>query len=228
MKILIIEDNRDIHDNLMEFFALKGHAVEGALDGLSGLHLAASKEFDAIVLDVMLPGIDGNQICRSLREHSKSDIAIVMLSARDQLEDRLAGFKVGADDFVTKPFAMSEILARIEAVVSRRVGKMNRTMVVADLQFNLDTMEISRAGIPIKLNPTCMKLLETLMRRSPHVVKRTELEDLIWGRHPTSSDSLRSNIHMLRRALDKAFEEPLLHTVHGIGYKLCALNTALQ
>jgi DNA-binding response OmpR family regulator len=228
MKILIIEDNRDIHDNLMEFFALKGHAVEGALDGLSGLHLAASKEFDAIVLDVMLPGIDGNQICRSLREHSKSDIAIVMLSARDQLEDRLTGFKVGADDFVTKPFAMSEILARIEAVVSRRVGKMNRTMVVADLQFNLDTMEISRAGIPIKLNPTCMKLLETLMRRSPHVVKRTELEDLIWGRHPTSSDSLRSNIHILRRALDKAFEEPLLHTVHGIGYKLCALNTALQ
>lgn len=224
MNILIIEDNRDIHDNLMEFFTLKGHNVEGALDGLSGLHLAASKDFDAIVLDVMLPGIDGNQICRSLRENSKSDIAIVMLSARDQLEDRLAGFKVGADDYVTKPFAMSEILARIEAVVSRRAGKMNRTLVVADLKFDLDTLEISRAGIPIKVNPTCMKLLETLMRRSPHVVKRTELEDLIWGRHPTSSDSLRSNIHMLRRALDKAFDEPLLHTVHGIGYKLCARN----
>jgi len=224
VNILIIEDNRDIHDNLMEFFTLKGHYVEGALDGLSGLHLAASKDFDAIVLDVMLPGIDGNQICRSLRENSKSDIAIVMLSARDQLEDRLAGFKVGADDYVTKPFAMSEILARIEAVVSRRAGKMNRTLVVADLKFDLDTLEISRAGIPIKVNPTCMKLLETLMRRSPHVVKRTELEDLIWGRHPTSSDSLRSNIHMLRRALDKAFDEPLLHTVHGIGYKLCARN----
>lgn len=224
MNILIIEDNRDIHDNLMEFFILKGHTVEGALDGLSGLHLAASKNFDAIVLDIMLPGIDGNQICQSLRENSRSDIAIVMLSARDQLEDRLASFKVGADDYVTKPFAMSEILARIEAVVSRRVGKMNRTMIVADLQFDLDTMEICRSGIPIKLNPTCMKLLETLMRRSPHVVKRIELEDLIWGRHPTSSDSLRSNIHMLRRALDKAFDEPLLHTVHGIGYKLCALN----
>ncbi|WP_454863876.1 response regulator transcription factor [Pseudomonas hormoni] len=224
MNILIIEDNRDIHDNLMDFFTLKGHTVEGALDGLSGLHLAASKDFDAIVLDVMIPGIDGNQICQSLRQNSKSDVAIVMLSARDQLEDRLTGFKVGADDYVTKPFAMSEILARIEAVVSRHVGYMNRVLVVADLQFDLDTLEISRAWIPLKVNPTCMKLLETLMRRSPHVVKRTELEDLIWGRHPTSSDSLRSNIHMLRRALDKAFDEPLLHTVHGIGYKLCTQN----
>ncbi|MHC8308412.1 response regulator transcription factor [Pseudomonas sp. GT1P32] len=226
MNILIIEDNRDIHDNLMDFFALKGHAVEGALDGLSGLHLAASKSFDAIVLDVMLPGIDGNRICQSLRQNSKSDVAIVMLSARDQLEDRLTGFKVGADDYVTKPFAMSEILARIEAVVSRRVGKMNRVMVVADLQFDLDTMEVSRSGVPIKMNPICMTLLETLMRRSPHVVKRTELEDLVWGRNPTSSDSLRSNIHMLRRALDKTFDEPLLHTVHGIGYRLCALGSS--
>lgn len=228
MNILIIEDNHDIHDNLMEFFALKGHDVEGALDGLSGLHLAASKKFDAIVLDVMLPGIDGNQICSSLRQNSKTDIAIIMLSARDQLEDRLLGFKVGADDYVTKPFAMSEILARIEAIVTRRIGKVNRTMVVADLLFDLDTMEISRAGVTIKLNPTCMQLLETLMRRSPHVVKRTELEDLIWGGHRTNSDSLRSHIHMLRRALDKVFDEPLLQTVHGIGYKLCALNNTHQ
>ncbi|SEF03284.1 response regulator transcription factor [Pseudomonas migulae] len=225
MNILIIEDNRDIHDNLMDFFVLKGHHVEGALDGLTGLHLAASKFFDAIVLDVMLPGVDGNKICQSLRQISKSDVAIVMLSARDQLEDRLIGFKVGADDYVTKPFAMSEILARIEAVVSRRARKMNRVMVVADLHFDLDTMEVSRSGTSIKINPICMKLLETLMRRSPHVVKRTELEDLIWGRNRPSSDSLRSNIHMLRRALDKAFDEPLLHTVHGIGYRLCVLST---
>lgn len=222
MNILIIEDNRDIHDNLMEFFELKGHNVEGALDGLAGLNLAASKNFDAIVLDIMLPGIDGNKICQSLRQHSKSEVAIVMVSARDQLEDRLTGFRVGADDYVTKPFAMAEILARIEAVVSRRIGKRNRIIVVADLQFDLDTLEISRSGTPIKLNPTNLKLLEALMRRSPHIVKRGELEEILWGRHPPNSDSLRSNIHMLRRALDKDFDKPLLHTVHGLGYKLCA------
>ncbi|WP_163028618.1 response regulator transcription factor, partial [Pseudomonas viridiflava] len=113
MNILVIEDHRDIHDNLLEFFELRGHAVEGALDGLSGLHLAASKRFDAIILDIMLPGIDGNQICRSLRQYSQSEVAIVMLSARDELEDRLIGFKVGADDYITKPFAMSEVLARV-------------------------------------------------------------------------------------------------------------------
>ncbi|VVM82319.1 response regulator transcription factor [Pseudomonas fluorescens] len=222
MNILIIEDNRDIHDNLMEYFELKGHKAEGAYDGLVGLHLAASKRFDAIVLDIMLPGIDGNRICHSLRQHSKTEVAIVMVSARDQLEDRLAGFRVGADDYITKPFAMAEMLARIEAVVSRRMGKRNRVLVVADLQFDLDTLQASRSGTPIKLNPTNMKLLEVLMRRSPHIVKRGELEEIIWGRHPPSSDSLRSNIHILRRALDKSFNEQLLHTVHGLGYKICA------
>ncbi len=147
MNILVIEDHRDIHDNLLEFFELRGHAVEGALDGLSGLHLAASKRFDAIILDIMLPGIDGNQICHSLRQYSKSEVAIVMLSARDELDDRLTGFKVGADDYITKPFAMSEVLARVEAIVSRRQRQDNRMMVVADLQFDLDTLEITRKGV---------------------------------------------------------------------------------
>ncbi|MCF5773867.1 response regulator [Pseudomonas syringae] len=219
--ILAIEDHSDIHVTLLEFFELRGHAVEGALDGLSGLHLAASKRFDAIILDIMLPGIDGNQICRSLRQYSKSEVAIVMLSARDELDDRLIGFKVGADDYITKPFAMSEVLARVEAVVSRRQPRHNRVMVVADLQFDLDTLEITRNGRPLKLNPTNMKLLELLMRKSPHIVKRSELEEVLWGRDAPNSSSLRSNIHMLRRALDGDHDTPLLHTAHGLGYKLC-------
>ncbi|MCD5994822.1 response regulator transcription factor [Pseudomonas sp. CDFA 602] len=221
MNILVIEDHRDIHDNLVEFFELRGHAVEGALDGLSGLHLAASKPFDAIILDIMLPGIDGNQICQSLRQYSKSEVAIVMLSARDELEDRLIGFKVGADDYITKPFAMSEVLARIEAVVGRRQRKDNRIMVVADLTYDLDTLEVCRAGKPLKLNPTNMKLLELLMRKSPHIVMRAEMEHLVWGRDAPNNSSLRSNVHLLRRALDDGFDFPLLHTAHGLGYKLC-------
>lgn len=220
MRILVVEDHQDIHDNLIEFFTLKGHEVEGALSGLAGLNLAASKPFDAIVLDVMLPGIDGNQICFTLRQHSKSNVAIVMLSARDELTDRLAGFDVGADDYVTKPFAMSEVLARLEAVVARRSRKGNRMLKVEDLHFDLDTLEVTRAGQALKLNPTNLKILELLMRKSPCIVQRRELEEKVWGRDVPSSDSLRSNIHLLRREIDKGFELPLLQTVHGLGYKL--------
>ncbi|WP_439884726.1 response regulator transcription factor [Pseudomonas syringae] len=219
MDILVIENHHDIHDNLVEYFELRGHNVQSALDGLTGLNLAATQTFDAILLDIMLPGIDGNQICRSLRQYSKIDVAILMLSARDELEDRLLGFSVGTDDYITKPFALSEVLARVEAVVARR-QKNNRVMVVADLEFDLDTWEVSRRGKPLKLNPTSMKLLEVLMRKSPHVVKRTELEDVVWGRDAPNSDSLRSNIHILRRTLHSGFDAPLLHTAHGLGYKL--------
>ena len=221
MRILVIEDHRDIHDNLVEFLQLRGHSVEGALDGLTGLHLAASRRYDAILLDIMLPGIDGNQICQSLREHSRSDVAIVMLSARDELDDRLTGFKVGADDYIVKPFAMSEVLARIQAVVARRQSRNSRVLVVADLRFDLDTLEVTRGDIVLKLKPTSRKLLELLMQKSPGVVKRTELEARIWGREAAQRENLRSNIHILRGVIDKGFDSPLLHTVHGLGYQLC-------
>lgn len=220
MRILVVEDHQDIHDNLLEFFTLKGHEVEGALTGLTGLNRAASKPFDAIVLDIMLPGIDGNQICHTLRHHSKSNVAIVMLSARDELADRLMGFDVGADDYVTKPFAMSEVLARIEAVVARRSRRGNRMLKVGPLHFDLDTLEVTRDGLLLKFNPTNLKILELLMRKSPGIVQRRELEEAVWGRDVPSSDSLRSNIHLLRRTLDRDFAQPMLHTVHGLGYKL--------
>ena len=221
MRILVIEDHRDIHDNLVEFLQLRGHSVEGALDGLTGLHLAASRRYDAILLDIMLPGIDGNQICQSLREHSRSDVAIVMLSARDELDDRLTGFKVGADDYIVKPFAMSEVLARIHAVVARRQSRNSRVLVVGDLRFDLDTLEVTRGDIVLQLKPTSRKLLELLMQKSPGVVKRTELEARIWGREAAQRENLRSNIHILRGVIDKGFDSPLLHTVHGLGYQLC-------
>lgn len=221
MRILVIEDHRDIHDNLVEFLQLRGHEVTGALDGLTGLHLAASNNFDAIILDIMLPGIDGNQICHSLREHSRSQVAIVMLSARDELSDRLTGFKVGADDYIVKPFAMSEVLARVQSVVARRQQRASRKLVVADLQFDLDTLEVTRAGTVLKLKPTSRKLLEVLMQKSPNLVRRSELEETIWGRYAPQGDNLRSNIHILRSIIDKQFDSPLLHTVHGLGYQLC-------
>lgn len=220
MRILVVENHGEIHGNLMEYLSCKGHEVQGAHCGLAGLNLAASEPFDAILLDVNLPGIDGLKICHSLRHHSRSQIGIILLSAGRELADRLAGFEVGADDVITKPFAMSEVLARVEAIVSRRTRRGNRVLKVDTLRFDLDTYEVSRDRIALRFNPTCLKVLELLMRRSPGIVPRRELEVAVWGRDVPAHDSLRTNIHLLRRVLEVDFDEPLLHTVHGLGYKL--------
>lgn len=219
MRILIIEDNPDILANVADYLTLKGHVVDCAQDGLSGLHLAATGGHDLIVLDVMLPGIDGYQICRRLREDAGSEIPIIMLTARDTLDDRLHGLDIGADDYLVKPFALAELHARILAVL-RRGGGHARGLRVGDLQYDLDTLRVTRGGAPLKLNPLGLKLLEILMRKSPAVVRRETLEAELWGENCPDSDSLRTHVHQLRQVLDKPFGRPLLHTVHGIGYRL--------
>lgn len=220
MRILLVEDNRDILANLADYLALKGYAIDCAQDGLSGLHLAASNHYDLIVLDVMLPGVDGYSLCRRLREDGRSTVPIIMLTARDQLDDRLRGFQAGADDYLIKPFALSELAARIEAVLRRTQGGARRLLQCADLYYDLDTLEVTRAGRRLKLNPLGLKLLALLMQKSPHVVRREVLEESLWGDDCPDSDSLRTHIHQLRQVIDKPFDKPLLHTVHGVGYRL--------
>ncbi len=220
MRILLVEDNRDILANMADYLGLKGYTVDCAQDGLSGLHLAATSHYDLIVLDVMLPGLDGFTLCRRLREDARRDTPVIMLTARDQLDDRLQGFRSGADDYLLKPFALSELAARIEAVLRRSQGGGRRELQVADLSYNLDTLEVSRGGKPLKLNPIGLKLLAVLMQKSPHVVRRDVLEEAVWGDDCPDSDSLRSHVHQLRQVIDKPFGSSLLHTVHGVGYKL--------
>ncbi|HYQ39874.1 MAG TPA: response regulator transcription factor [Pseudomonas sp.] len=220
MRILLVEDNRDILANLADYLTLKGYTVDCAQDGLSGLHLATAGHYDLIVLDVMLPGLDGYTLCRRLREEARSNIPVIMLTARDQLDDRLQGFKSGADDYLVKPFALSELAARIEAVLRRSQGSSQRVLQVADLSYDLDTLEVSRGGRRLKLNPLGLKLLALLMQKSPHVLRREALEEALWGDDCPDSDSLRSHIHQLRQVIDKPFPQPLLHTVHGLGYRL--------
>ena len=222
MRILLVEDNRDILANLADYLTLKGYTVDCAQDGLSGLQLASSQHFDLLVLDVMLPGIDGFTLCQRLREESRSSTPVIMLTARDTLDDRLQGFRSGADDYLLKPFALSELAARIEAVLRRSQGMNRRNLQVGDLAYDLDTLEVSRAGRPLKLNPLGLKILAILMQRSPNVVRRDALEEAIWGEDCPDSDSLRSHIHQLRQVIDKPFAQPLLHTVHGVGYRLVA------
>jgi DNA-binding response OmpR family regulator len=220
MRILIVEDNRDILANLIDFLELKGHTVDCAENGMNGLHLAATEHFDLAILDIMLPGIDGFTLCQRLRE-GQHHLPVIMLTARDTLDDRLKGFSSGADDYLVKPFELSELEARIEAIVRRTRGAQ-RQLQVSDLSFDLDTLNITRAGQSIKLNPIGLILLETLMRKSPSVVRREILEEAVWGDNAPDSDSLRSHIHALRQAIDKPFDSPLLHTMHGIGFKLTA------
>lgn len=227
MRILVIEDNRDILANVLDYLQLKGYSVDCAQDGLSGLHLATTVHYDLIVLDIMLPGVDGYQVCKRLREDARSEVPILMLTARDALEDRLTGLRAGADDYLVKPFALSELVARIEAILRRSSGGKKRQLKVADLVYDLDTLDITRAGQPLKLNPLTMKLLAILMQKSPAVVRREALEEALWGDDSPDSDSLRSHIHQLRQVIDKPFSTPLLHTLHGVGYRLADKDNEL-
>ena len=223
MRILVVEDNVDILSNVLDFLELKGFGVDCAQDGLSGLHLAATNHYDLIVLDIMLPGIDGYQFCERLRQDACRDTPILMLTARDALEDRLRGLRAGADDYLIKPFSLAELVARIEAITRRTRGAGVSDLRVADLTFNPATLEVKRAGHLLKLNPMGTKLLALLMQKSPAVVKREVLEAEIWGDQPPDKDGLRSHIHQLRQVVDKPFSPALIHTVHGVGYRLAEL-----
>lgn len=221
MRILVIEDNRDIAANLFDFFEAKGHAVDLAGDGLTGLHLATVNTYDAIVLDIMLPGLDGFTLCRKLRQEARLATPVLMLTARDSLEDKIAGLESGADDYVVKPFALREVETRLRALARRAQGELGPAVLkTADLAFDTGTYRVTRNDRLIELPPISLKLLETLMRHSPRAVPRRELEHAIWGDTPPDSDALRAHMHILRSAVDNAGEAPLIHTLRGIGYRL--------
>ncbi len=227
MRILIIEDQAEILQNIADYLELKGYVVDCAYDGLGGLHLAVTQPFDLIILDLMLPGMDGVTLCKKLRQDARILTPVIMLTARDGVDDKLSGFRAGADDYLVKPFSLPELHARVEAVLRRSQAHMENLLEVADLRYDMNTLEVTRGGKTIKLSPIGLKLLEVLMKRSPHVVKREALQDLLWGEDQPGSDSLRSHIHLLRQAIDKPFGSPLLHTVHGIGFCLKASGNGI-
>ena len=220
MRVLIIEDNPDIAANLGDYLEDHGHTVDFAGDGVTGLHLAVVNEFDSIVLDLALPGMDGLDVCRKLRTEAGKDTPVLMLTARDRLEDKLAGFETGADDYLVKPFELQEVEARLKVLAGRGRRRNSRELKVGDLKYNLDTLNVSRGNEDIYLNPIGLKLLHCLMEASPNVVSRADLEMEVWGEEMPDSDSLRVHIHSLRSAIDKPFDSNLIQTRHGIGYRL--------
>jgi len=221
MQLLVIEDHRDIVANLFEYFESRGHQLDAAPDGVSGLHMACTQRYDAIVLDWMLPRLDGKAVLQRLRGEHGSEVPVIMLTARDELPDKITGFRSGADDYLTKPFALPELEVRIEALVARANGRVaTRVLQVGDLVLDLRTSAASRGGRPLHLFPAGRKLLEALMRASPAAVPRERLEYLLWGDDPPERDTLRSHVHDLRRSVDGPFPVKLIRTLPRIGYRI--------
>ncbi|WP_306397095.1 response regulator transcription factor [Telluria beijingensis] len=222
LSILIIEDNAGLAANIYDYLDACGHHPDAAPDGESGLGLLAINRYDAIVLDWMMPRMDGMTMLGRLRQEMKSRIPVIVLTAKDQLEHKLHGFLTGADDYVVKPVALAELEMRLRVLVQRTRGHVAEAQVleVADLRFDLGTLQVSRAGKPLPMTPVRRQLLELLMRRSPGLVRRDELETLIWRDDVPDNDVLRSHMHMLRKAVDGDAPRKLLKTIAGSGYRL--------
>ena len=216
--LLLVEDNLDLANTIIEYLEITGIVCDHASNGQTGLNLALSQHYDVILLDIMLPRLDGQQLCKQLREQGKQT-PILMLTSLDALPDKLASFAMGADDYLVKPFELAELVARIRALSLRRSGQASR-LQVADLTMDLSTRKVSRAGQELHLSPTCWTLLECLMRASPEPVGRERLEATVWGDEPPDSNTLKVHMHRLRKAVDKDFSQALIHTISGVGVQL--------
>ncbi len=224
MRILIIEDNCDLASNMFDFLEARGHIPDAAGDGVTGLHLAMVNQYDAVVLDLMLPGMDGITLCRKLREEGGKTTPILMITGRDSLDDKIAGLEAGADDYLIKPAELREVELRLR-VLHRRSGEYiqkQKTMVVEDLSLDPFTCSVRRGDKTIDLPPISYRILEMLMARSPHVVNRDDIQHIVWGEGRPDSDSLRAHMHLLRDLIDKPFQQKLLHTLRGFGYQLAS------
>lgn len=220
IRALIVEDNHDICENIAAYLEKHNYILDFAYDGISAMHRALTNSFDVIVLDLMLPGMDGLTFCQKYRADLQGDTPVLMLTARDTLDDKLSGFGAGADDYLVKPFALQELHVRLQALCKRSHGQCDNLLAVGDLTLNRATLQVRRAGRRIDLSPACMKLLQRLMEKAPAVVCRDDLETLLWADEHPDGDALRSHMYKLRQAIDRPFDSPLIHTVHRIGYRM--------
>lgn len=222
MHILVVEDEKRLAFLLRRVLLEERHTVDLAHDGDTGLNLALSDTYDVVILDVMLPGIDGLEICRQMR-NEQIMTPVLMLTARGAVEDRVKGLNVGADDYLTKPFAMEELLARINALLRRRDRRFdeNLQITVGDLTLDLVRHEARRDGRPIELTAKEFALLEYLMRHPGHALTRTQIVDAVWRYDLDAlSNVVDIYIHYLRDKIDQGFSHPLIKTVRGVGYKI--------
>lgn len=219
--LLLIEDHRDIAEMVYEHFERRGYAVDYAGDGLTGLHLAVCNAYDVILLDLMLPGMDGIELCEKLRKEARCTTPILMLTARDTVQDKIGGLNAGADDYLVKPFDIQELEARVRALIRRHRSEVSPGLLkVGDLTLDLATLRVQRGDVSLELTPTALKILKMLMNASPRLVTREEIEREVWGETLPDSDTLRSHLYNLRKVIDKPFAKSMLVTVQSLGYRL--------
>ena len=220
LSILLVEDQQSIAQNIAEFFEAKGHVLDFAIQGQQGLELALNHHYDLIILDLNLPKLDGLAVCQQLREKANRHIPIIMLTARDSVEDKVTGFNVGADDYLTKPFSLQELEVRCLALSRRHMQSTNELITLGSLVLDRQRQQITRENQRLALSSMGYKILIVLMDAYPQVVSRSQLTQKLWGDEPTESDAMRSHIYQLRGVLDKPFASPILRTVHGVGFTL--------
>ncbi len=221
-RILIVEDDATIAGNLYSYLEQRGFVPDAAYDGRAALGLLTSQHFDAVILDVGLPGMDGYAVLRAMRTEHMLPVPVLMLTARDELSDKLAGFAHGADDYLTKPFALAEVEARLNALIMRASGAVATPVRrCGGLSYDSRTRVVAVDGKPVHLARKSVMIIDALLRDPGRVVPRGELESLLWGSEPPSSDALRSQMHLLRKALNDAGFDGI-ETVHGTGWRLLA------
>jgi DNA-binding response OmpR family regulator len=222
MKVLLIEDHRQIANIVFEYFEMKGYTLDWAADGRHGLELAENGYYDVIVLDIMLPHMSGLTVCRKLREGGV-DTPILMLTARDQNEDILAGYEHGTDGYLVKPFDLKVLEARIESLHRRHIGAAAaRNVSFGRLELDLTSHTLTRDGMKFQLNKTLFTIMKLLILRAPGVTTREELVSAVWGDNKPDQDLLRSHVYMLRTQVDKPFDHSYIKTVPKLGYQLVA------
>ncbi|WP_040695423.1 response regulator transcription factor [Nocardia vinacea] len=223
MRILVVDDDRAVRESLRRSLTFNGYTVDLAVDGVDALEKATVQRPDALVLDVMMPRMDGLEVCRRLRS-TGDDLPILVLTARDSVSERVAGLDAGADDYLPKPFALEELLARLRALLRRRAtdsGEVSETMTFADLSLDPVTREVTRGDRSISLTRTEFSLLEMLMANPRRVLTRSRILEEVWGYDfPTSGNALEVYIGYLRRKTEAEGETRLIHTVRGVGYVL--------
>ncbi len=220
LDILLIEDNADLADNVIDYLEALGHRLHYAADGEAGLREALTGPIDVILLDLALPRRDGISVCAEIRRRSDHRIPILMLTARDTLDDKLAGFASGTDDYLVKPFSLAELAARIAALAQRPQLGRPHSLIIGPLAIDRQMRTAARAGQPLRLSPLLWDILLLLAEASPQPVTRSEIARRLWGDEPPSSDALRSHIHLLRQVVDKPFGAAMIETVHSIGFRL--------
>lgn len=218
LDVLLVEDDHDLATTVVQYLELEGIQCDHASNGVHGLQLVQNHDYDALLLDLNLPRLDGLTLCQKLRDMGH-DIPVLMLTARDQLQDKLDGFRSGTDDFLTKPFELDELVVRVNALTRRRSGQA-RILRYGELKMDLNKREVCRAGRSLKLSPTGWKLLETLLREAPAAVSRQKLEATIWGDSLPDSNALKVHVYHIRKEIDAGFLFPMIQTVPGFGFAL--------